>query len=132
MYELEKLQGLIETYGEHKAEKDKYTKLTDTENKVIKQEMARLNLGECEAGEYIAKYQLISSESFDEDSLITCFLSVPYWCGVNDEYEIVKYTPYIDMNALENAIYDGRFDPKLLAEYKQIKKTERLTIKTKK
>lgn len=106
---MNRLDELIPQYAVNKSELDAYKKLCDKENAEIKSIMKDLALQKYEAGEYKATYTISKRETMDEEIL----LEVAHQFGIP---EIVKTKEYIDFDALENAIYNGKISPEILTE----------------
>jgi len=106
---MNRLDELIPQYAINKSELDAYKKLCDKENAEIKSIMKDLALQKYEAGEYKATYTISKRETMDEEIL----LEVAHQFGIP---EIVKTKEYIDFDALENAIYNGKISPEILTE----------------
>ena len=128
---LNDLDALIPQYAENKATADKYKKICDEENAEIKSIMKDFVITKYEAGGYKASYVTTKRENINEDVLISLFTSVPGFYSVNDEYGIVKNKPYIDFDALENAIYHKALTENQLLELdkaKEVKEVIQLRI----
>lgn len=106
---MKRLDELIPQYASNKNEMDAYKKLCDKENAEIKAIMKDLALQKYEAGEYKATYTISKHETMDEEIL----LEIAHQFGIP---EIVKTKEYIDFDALENAIYNGKISPEILTE----------------
>lgn len=106
---MNRLDELIPQYAVNKSELDAYKKLCDKENAEIKSIMKDLALQKYEAGEYKATYTISKRETMDEEIL----LEVAHQFGIP---EIIKTKEYIDFDALENAIYNGKISPEILTE----------------
>lgn len=106
---MKRLDELIPQYASNKNEMDAYKKLCDKENAEIKSIMKDLALQKYEAGEYKATYTISKRETMDEEIL----LEIAHQFGIP---EIVKTKEYIDFDALENAIYNGKISPEILTE----------------
>ena len=106
---MKRLDELIPQYASNKNEMDAYKKLCDKENAEIKAIMKDLALQKYEAGEYKATYTISKRETMDEEIL----LEIAHQFGI---HEIVKTKEYIDFDALENAIYNGKISPEILTE----------------
>lgn len=113
---VEPLEILIPRYAQNKDKMESYKKLVDKDNKQIKEAMKSAGETDKEAGGYIAKYTVQQRESMNEDILISLFTSVPAFAKIQDELNIVKQKPYIDYDALESAIYGGKFTPEMLMD----------------
>ena len=120
------LDGLIEVFYDHKKELDKYKKTTDEYNKQIKSELNKLGTTEfvTESG-LVAKLAIQNRESFNEDLLIAKLKELQ----VN---EVIKTKEYVDMDALEDAIYNGKLNASELSNCKIIKTVETLKVTVKK
>ena len=126
-----KLEELISRYGRLKSEMDSYKKQVDADNKDIKNIMSNMNINECSAGGYTAKYTVAISESFDEDKLVEKLLSL--WDDEHpDEFRDScpwvkrKYVP--DMDEIENSLFNNELNGADLADCKIVKKIPKLTI----
>lgn len=123
-----RLDELIPQYASNKNEMDAYKKLCDKENAEIKSIMKDLALQKYEAGEYKAIYTISKRETMDEEIL----LEIAHQFGIP---EIVKTKEYIDFDALENAIYNGKISPEILTEMdraRSVKEVVTLRISKKK
>ena len=123
-----RLDELIPQYASNKNELDAYKKLCDKENAEIKSIMKDLALQKYEAGEYKATYTISKRETMDEEIL----LEIAHQFGIP---EIVKTKEYIDFDALENAIYNGKISPEILTEMdraRSVKEVVTLRISKKK
>ena len=135
---MENLTQLIERYGTLKGEMDSYKKQVDADNKAIKEIMAENNLTEASGGGYIAKYSESVSNNFDEAKLLEKLENMTYkdpnCSGLVSvkSLGVIKMKPYVDMEALENAIYNGQISAADLADCRIVVKTPRLTIKKEK
>lgn len=111
------LDELIPQYAQNKAEMDSYKKICDSENAQIKALMAELDDPVYEAGGYKATYSIQERESMNEDIL----LDIAHHFGLS---EIVKTKEYIDFDALEKAIYDGKISDDILLEMNKAKEVK--------
>lgn len=111
------LDELIPRYAQNKAEMDSYKKICDSENAQIKALMADLDDPVYEAGGYKATYSVQERESMNEDIL----LDIAHHFGLS---EIVKTKEYIDFDALEKAIYDGKISDDVLLEMNKAKEVK--------
>lgn len=125
---LNDLDELIPRYASNKAELDSYKKICEQENAQIKAIMKDFAVQRKEAGSYVATYSVSRRESFDEDKL----LQIAHHYGIP---EIVKTREYIDFDALEKAIYDGKISTDVLLEMdkaKEVKEVVTLKVTKKK
>jgi len=111
------LDELIPQYAQNKAEMDSYKKICDSENAQIKTLMADLDDPVYEAGGYKATYSVQERESMNEDVL----LDIAHHFGLS---EIIKTKEYIDFDALEKAIYDGKISDDVLLEMNKAKEVK--------
>lgn len=103
------LDTLIPQYAENKSLLDDYKKICENENKQIKEMMEE---GSYEAGGYKATKTISTRESMNEDKL----LALMQQYGVSYDAGIIKTKDYVDMDALESAIYNGKIDKDLLMQ----------------
>lgn len=125
------LRELLEHYGENKDTMDSIKKLVDADNTSIKELMRAKGLTEAESTNYTAKLTIRRTESFNEDLLLAKVTEL--WTAKNGKKKnpIIKLVPTVDMDALENAIYNGLIDASELASCKVVKETPTLTVKHK-
>ncbi len=116
------LTELIDEFGEQKAELDSIKKLVDANNKVIKSRLTELQLSKASSSKYTVTLSTVTSESFDEPKLVEKLKAL----GNTD---CIKTVEVPDMNAIENAIYNGKLNASELADCKVTNTTQRLTIK---
>lgn len=124
----EELKQLVTKYIADKTLADTYKDLASDCNTQIKAMMETLGISECEDldGDNIATVTEQTKETFNEDALIV------YLKDYNCDAGIVKTKEYVDMDALEAAIYHDRIPKEVLegmAEYKETKITKVLRIK---
>ena len=121
------LKELVKSYGEMKQIVDGYKKPIEEANKEIKSIMSSNNLSEFESGGFKAKYSVSISEGFDESKLIKVIKDT---LAPEDPKlkEIIKTKEYVDMEILEDAIYNGIIPASKLQSCKTRKETPRLTI----
>lgn len=121
----ENLKELVRLFYEDKQQLDNYKKSTDEYNKNIKELMNELELTEFESDDLVAKIGTQNRESFNEDKLIDKLKSL------NIE-GIIKTKEYVDMDALENAIYNELLDASELTSCKEVKTVTTLKVSKKK
>lgn len=98
--EAESLDNLIPQYAENKSILDDYKKICDKENKQIKELMTDDTY---EAGGYKATKSVQVRESMNEDKLLELLIDKGY-----KDTKVIKQKYYVDMDALESAIYSGQ------------------------
>lgn len=116
------LEAEINKYGEIKEYADDYKKQAEKQNAVIKKYMLENNLSSATSDSYSVACKTITSQSFNDEKLITKLKSL------NIE-GIVKTKEYVDMEALERAIYNGKLNASELSSCRETKEQVRLTIK---
>lgn len=124
----EELKLLLDSYAENKSELDKYKKVCDSQNAEIKKAMEEHGVSKFNSDTYIANKQIKESVSFNEQGLLTVLKNA----GIPD---IIKTKEYVDMDALESALYNGRIPAEVIArmnEYKLVKTTVALTVRRRK
>lgn len=124
-----KLEECIKRYGENKDYIKPYEKEIKEDNDTIKKIMKENKIKTFPGGDYVATYRIDVSEDFDYDKLVQVIQNFWTESGHYDErcpFLKVKFEP--DMEALENAIYNGEFDASLLAGCKVKKETPKLII----
>lgn len=94
------LDNLIPAYAENKAILDDYKKICDKENKQIKELMTDDTY---EAGGYKATKSVQVRETMNEDKLLELLIDKGY-----KDTKVIKQKYYVDMDALESAIYSGQ------------------------
>ena len=113
------LSVLIPQYARNKKELNYYKELCEKQNNEIKVEMSKAKLPTFEAEDYTASLSTSTRESLIEDKLIELL----------KEHKIrgvVKKKEFVDMDALEKAIYSGKIPKEVLADmdnckiYKQV------------
>jgi hypothetical protein len=111
---MSKLDELIPLYYEHNELVKKHKKVADKTNKEIKKIMAEQGITEFATHGLIAKVSVSERVDLMEDVLIEKIKEL----GIKG---IIKTREYIDMDALETALYNGLISPAALAQA-QIKK----------
>ena len=107
---IESLDELIPQYAENKGILDDYKKICDDENKKIKELMDE---GSYEAGGWKATKSIQVRETMNEDKLLEV---MKQHYAIHQKFGIIKTKEYIDMDALESAIYKGQIDKYTLLE----------------
>lgn len=116
----EKLSQLLPVYEANKSKMDSYKKLVDKDNKEIKTIMLGAGLREFVVDDIKASCTVSEREDFIEEALIAKLKEMKV-------RGIVKKKEYVDMDALENAIYNGKIDAAALADCQT--KKEVVTLK---
>ena len=94
-----KLTMLVDAFAEVKSRVEAAKKDVDDRGKEIKQIMQDENLDSFDTGSYTAKFTLQRRETMDEGKVIAILQKRGF------DGKIVKLKPYVDMDALESAIY---------------------------
>lgn len=94
-----KLSMLVDAFAEVKAKFEAVKKDVDDRGKEIKQIMQDENLDSFDTGSNTAKFTLQRRETMDESKVIAILQKRGF------DAKIVKLKPYVDMDALESAIY---------------------------
>lgn len=124
------LDELVTRYGTLKGEMDSYKKQVDEDNKEIKRLMSEQGLKTVSAGGYVATYSVSKSEGFDEDKLVQKLHSI--WKGESISNPYIKMVFVPNMEAIENAIYNGVINAAELSDCRVTKETAKLLIKKEK
>jgi hypothetical protein len=107
----DKLLQLIPEYGSHKSTLDEYDKICKSENAEIKRIMKEEGIDNMQAGGYKVSYSVRETSTMNEDKLLALLQD-----KVSAESGIVKTKKYVDMDALESAIYNGAIPKEVLIE----------------
>lgn len=117
---LNDLDKLIPQYALNKTELDSYKKICDKENAQIKKIMTDFVVPTYVSGDYKASCSISRRETMNEEKLLEIAhqFSIP---------EIIKTKEYIDFDALEKAIYDGKISDEILLEMDKAKEVKEVT-----
>ena len=120
------LNSAIECFYADKKQLDIYKKSTEEYNKQIKETMNQLNKTEFETDNgLIAKITIQNRESFNEDKLIAKLKELKGNAAI-------KTKEYVDMDELENLIYNGELDASELTSCKVSKEVITLKVSERK
>jgi hypothetical protein len=117
----ERLTELLPIYHMQKSEMDSIKKVVDKENAEIKTLMRASNLSEFVAGDIKAICSVSERQDFIEEALIEKLKEMKV-------RGIIKKKEYVDMDALENAIYNGKVDAAALASCQTTKEVVTLRV----
>lgn len=117
----ERLTELLPIYYMQKSEMDSIKKVVDKENAEIKTLMRESNLSEFIAGDIKATCLVSERQDFIEEALIEKLKDMKV-------KGIIKKKEYVDMDALENAIYNGKVDAAALASCQTKKEVVTLRV----
>lgn len=110
------LDKLIPPYGILKDQISEDNKAANELNTHIKKLMAEQGLDEKEVGGYIAKYSVRESEYFDTEELLE-------FCHKHKELAgCIKTQEYVDMDELENLMYNKKVPKKILLKMDKLRK----------
>lgn len=108
------LSDMVSAYADVKAREKEIKNAVDELNKDIKAAMLEGNLSEAHGGGYVATLTEQKREDFDGDKLIALFKKN---LDTNPELaKCIKTKEYIDMEALENLIYNAEIDNNIVTE----------------
>ena len=122
---MNELNRLIEEFGEQNEEVKRLKKSTDVLNVQIKEILSKAENHTVDTERFTATYSESVSESFDEDRLLEKLREM----GVEG---VIKTKEYVDMDALEDAIYNGKVAGSDLADCKVTKITPKLVVNVRK
>ena len=110
------LDKLIPPYGILKDQISEDTKAANELNTHIKKLMDEQGLDEKEVGGYIVKYSVRESEYFDTEELLE-------FCREHKELAgCIKTQEYVDMDELENLMYNKKVPKKILLKMDKLRK----------
>ena len=117
------LDSLIPMYALNKVELDSYTAICKKENEEIKKQMLALGQDTYNTGGFTAKRTVSTRESLNEDKLMSVILKH----GIKD---VIKTKEYVDMDALEDYLYNTEITSALATDLDSCKTTtEVVTLK---
>lgn len=136
MTPMQKLEELVPAYAKAKGTADEYKKIADEQNKKIKSELKAIkdDSQTLEIAGFTVNFQKQERTSMNEEKVLESFGKCKKIQFAKD-MGIIKTKEYIDYDALENAIYNGRLSDKLLAMLKdceEVKIVEVLKVTQKK
>ena len=112
---MQKLEELIPVFARAKATADEYKKTADEQNKKIKSVIKEISDDSqtLEIAGYRVDFQKQERTSMNEERVLESFDTCKK-IKLAKELGIIKTKEYIDYDALENAIYNGKLSEKLL------------------
>ena len=108
------LKALIPIYVENKREADDYAKLAKKYNADIKNMMRELDISDISNGSYVIKRSIVKTAKMDEQKMIEILKRV--WTG-DGENPYIKTVEVVDLDAVENAMYNNAFSQDIIAEF---------------
>lgn len=125
-YDERLLSSTIKCFYEDKQKLDIYKKSTEKYNSEIKELMSKLDKDVFETDDgLLAKMAIQQRESFDEDKLIEKLKAL-------NGHTAIKTKEYVDMDELENLIYNGHLDASQLSSCRIIKEVVTLKVSKRK
>jgi hypothetical protein len=121
----ENLKELIRLFYNDKQQLDQYKKSTEEYNKDIKNAMKELGYDKFETDDYVAKVTIQKRESFIDEKLIAKLKELNVTTPI-------KTIEVVDMDELENVIYNGQLDASELSSCKQVKEVVTLKVSERK
>lgn len=113
--------SLVESFGGVKSQSDDLKKQADGYNKELKEYFKQFNATEAFSEHYRVKYSVAVQRGFDEEKLLAKLKEL----GATD---CIKTVEVVDMNNLENAIYNKRIDAAALADCETVKEVEKINL----
>lgn len=110
------LKDLIPQYAMNKQVLDDYTAICKRENEEIKAEMAKIGKDEYETGGYVAKRGIQHKKSINEARLIEILRK-------HHITDAIKTKEYVDMDALEDYLYNHEATNELATDLASCKST---------
>ena len=120
----QRLDKLIPQYAVNKSELDNYKKICDKDNAQIKAIMGELALSWYKTDDYKISRIIQKREKLNEDILLDLFIQDTDLKDIAGRYNIIKLKEYIDMDALEKAIYNGGLSDGDLLKLNKAKETK--------
>lgn len=117
------IKQVANDYIRYKAEEKEITSMTKALNKTLKDYCEEHLESAVEGDDGVVTLSYREKIIFNEEGLIEKLRDMPGCSG------IVKTKEYIDYDALESALYNGRVSASDIEDYKSVKKTAVLNIK---
>ena len=125
---MSELEKLIPVYYDNKQNLDFYKKECDAGNAEIKKIMAEQKIKDYEVDGIVAKYIIQNKESMNEEALLKLLKEKGYT-------NVIKTKEYVDMDALEDALYHDTIDKDTIVamdKCKEVKEVIQLRVSKKK
>lgn len=127
---MDKLAYLIDEYSEKKKEADRAKKEVDKLNLQIKEFLEDIGLDEYSSESFTVIRSVINTDKIDEDKLIEKLSNI---LTEEQREEVIKTKLYIDLDSLENLVYNRTIDADVIDEcIIHNKPTVRLNIRKRK
>lgn len=116
MSDVQTLDKLVSDYGHNDAQIKDLKKIADTEKEQIKQLLLEHKEDRWTAGGYTVQRVVSERETLNEEKLLPIIKH--YWSSTHGSMEcpFIKTREYVDMDRLEEAIYQKELTPNVLAE----------------
>ena len=116
---MNKLEELVPKYYENKKEMDNLKKICDADNLTIKGLMLEEGLDTYKVDDIVAKYIVAKKENFNEVKLLQVLKAHGY-------LDCIKTKEYVDIEALENALYHSEIDADTIVEMEKCKEVKEI------
>ena len=126
----QELEKLVPHFGEVKSQYDVLDKQVKSDGSKIKSLMTANGMDDFEAGGFVAKVSISQRESFEEEALIEKLkeLKASGKLTAAEVKKLIKKKEYVDMDALESAIYNSKLDAAELQPCQVVKEVVTLRI----
>jgi len=124
---------LVENYGKLDEQIKDLKKALDADKESIKNELVSMGEDKWTAGGYTVQRVVSERETLNEEKLLPILKH--HWTALHGSMEcpFIKTKEYIDMDALENAIYSKELTPNVLADMEKCREvTTVVSLKCKK
>lgn len=115
------LDELVPQYAHNKETADNLKKTLDSQNKAIKELMEESKIDKYSAGGYKASYIVQHRETMNEEKLLNIIHNNP---DVFEGLGVVQVKECVDMDALENALYNGKIPQDIVSKLTTCKETK--------
>jgi hypothetical protein len=129
----EPISDLIKRYVDNDSQIKELKKICDKDKESLKIQLARMDVNKVTSNGYTVQRIVSEKETLDEEKLLPIIKH--YWSSTHGSMECpyIKTREYIDMEALENAIYQKELTPSVLADMDKCREvTTVVTLRCKK
>ena len=123
------LKELVDSYAQHNEDYNALKKIVDKEGKEIKERFALEDISEMQGDGFKVSVSIRTTETLLEDKLLVLLKNSDIDPDVLTN--VVKTKEYIDMDALESAIYKGDITENIVATFdvcREVKETQVLKV----
>ena len=123
------LKELVDSYAQHNEDYNTLKKIVDKEGKEIKERFALEDISEMQGDGFKVSVSIRTTETLLEDKLLVLLKNSDIDQDVLSK--VVKTKEYIDMDALESAIYKGDITENVVATFdvcREVKETQVLKV----